>query len=75
MLRAHAIDPDTLRRDDCNGFFQVRTRALLELIEKVMAKAATLELFQEFTQQDQNSNAMDANLIRNLSLNRLLTLE
>ena len=38
ILRSHAIDPETLRQDDFEGFFQARTKALLELIGKGMGK-------------------------------------
>lgn len=38
MLRSHAIDPETLRRDDFEAFFQARTKALLELIGEAMGK-------------------------------------
>ncbi|HEY9710874.1 MAG TPA: hypothetical protein V6D48_21890, partial [Oculatellaceae cyanobacterium] len=36
MLRSHAIDAQTLRRDDFEAFFAARTRALMKLIEDAM---------------------------------------
>ena len=39
MLRSHAIDPTTLRRDDFERFFAARTRALMELISKAMNRS------------------------------------
>jgi hypothetical protein len=47
MLRSHAIDPTTLRRDDLRDFLQPRTRALMKLIEEAMGKCLTVEPFQE----------------------------
>lgn len=39
ILRSHLIDPALLRSDEFDGFFSVRSRALLERIERVMGKA------------------------------------
>jgi hypothetical protein len=39
MLRSHLIDPAALRADDFDRFFEARSRALLEKIEKAMGKA------------------------------------
>ena len=38
LLRSHAIDPDSMRRDDFQTFFQTRTEALLKMIEAVVGK-------------------------------------
>ena len=45
MLRSHAINPMMLRRDDFEGFFTTRTKALMEIISKAMAKCLTIEAF------------------------------
>lgn len=45
MLRSHAINPMMLRRDDFEGFFTTRTKALMEIISKAMAKCLTVESF------------------------------
>jgi hypothetical protein len=39
ILRSHLIDPVALRADDFNRFFETRSQALLEKIEKAMGKA------------------------------------
>ncbi len=41
-LRPHAIDPETLRNDDIEGFFEHRSEALLHLISTAMGKSAVL---------------------------------
>lgn len=41
MLESHLIDPYTLRRNDFEGFYQARLRALLELIGNAMGKPLT----------------------------------
>jgi hypothetical protein len=56
MLRSHAIDPTTLRRDDFEGFFAARTRALMKLIEEAMGKCLTVEPFQESVAGYKNGN-------------------
>ncbi|WP_272819211.1 GmrSD restriction endonuclease domain-containing protein [Scytonema hofmannii] len=56
MLRSHLIEPATLRRNDFEGFFQARTKALLELIGKAMGKPVSLELFGELTGNEVNGN-------------------
>ncbi|MDF5718056.1 MAG: HNH endonuclease domain-containing protein [Rhizonema sp. NSF051] len=38
LLRSHVIDPDALRADDFEKFFQTRHKMLLERIEKAMGK-------------------------------------
>lgn len=38
ILRSHLIEGDFLRRDDFEGFFEVRTRQLLAMIEMAMGK-------------------------------------
>ncbi len=45
MLYSHAINPMMLRRDDFEGFFTTRTKALMEIISKAMAKCLTVESF------------------------------
>ena len=40
ILRSHSINPDYLRLDDFDGFFQNRKSALLTLIEHAMGKEA-----------------------------------
>jgi hypothetical protein len=39
ILRSHVIDPAALRADDFSRFFEARSQALLERIEKAMGKA------------------------------------
>lgn len=39
ILRSHLIEPELLRRDDFEGFFEERTRQLLRMVEKVMGKS------------------------------------
>jgi hypothetical protein len=38
ILRSHAIDPDPMRADDFEAFFQARAHALLARIEGAMGK-------------------------------------
>ncbi|MGK7932620.1 MAG: hypothetical protein AB4041_14475 [Microcystaceae cyanobacterium] len=38
ILRSHLIEGDFLRRDDFEGFFEVRTRQLLAMVEMAMGK-------------------------------------
>jgi hypothetical protein len=45
MFHSHAINPMMLRRDDFEGFFTTRTKALMEIISKAMAKCLTVESF------------------------------
>jgi hypothetical protein len=56
MLRSHAIDPTLLRRDDFEGFFAARTRALMELISNAMGKCLTVEPFEESIAGYKNGN-------------------
>jgi hypothetical protein len=39
ILCSHLIEPELLRRDDFEGFFEERTRQLLGIVEKVMGKS------------------------------------
>ncbi|WP_041780253.1 hypothetical protein [Allocoleopsis franciscana] len=43
ILRSHLIEPETLRNDDFEGFFEARTQALLAMIGKAMGKSSTVE--------------------------------
>ncbi|MEC4990130.1 MAG: DUF262 domain-containing protein [Oscillatoria sp. PMC 1068.18] len=45
ILRSHAIDPDALRRDDFELFYQKRLVALLQLIGKAMGKSLLPEAY------------------------------
>jgi hypothetical protein len=47
ILRSHLIDPAALRADDFDRFFQARSQALLEKIEKAMGKALAREAVEE----------------------------
>ncbi|MGK7930115.1 MAG: hypothetical protein AB4041_01600 [Microcystaceae cyanobacterium] len=38
ILRSHLIEPQWLRKDDFEGFFQARTRQLLTIVEMAMGK-------------------------------------
>lgn len=42
ILRSHLIEPETLRRDDFEAFFECRTGALLAMIGKAMGKSSTV---------------------------------
>jgi len=39
FLRSHVIDPQAVRADDFDGFFEKRSKALLDRIERAMGKA------------------------------------
>jgi hypothetical protein len=41
ILRSHIIEPETLRNDDVEAFFEKRTRALLAMMGKAMGKNST----------------------------------
>ena len=56
MLRSHAIDPQTLRHDDFEGFFVARTQALMELIGRAMGKNLAVEPFNVSNEDYGNSN-------------------
>ena len=47
ILRSHLIEPETLRNDDFEAFFEERTRVLMAMIGKAMGKSSTLEAFEE----------------------------
>ncbi|WP_066425913.1 DUF262 domain-containing protein [Anabaena sp. 4-3] len=57
ILRSHAISPKTLRRDDFEGFFQMRANNLLTLIGKAMGKSLSFESFQDFSGEYHNGNS------------------
>jgi hypothetical protein len=42
-LRSHLIEPETLRNDDFDAFFEERTRVLMAMIGKAMGKSSTVE--------------------------------
>jgi hypothetical protein len=44
ILRSHLIEPETLRNDDFEGFFEARTQALLAMMGKAMGKSSTVEV-------------------------------
>ena len=46
-LRSHFIDPEILRNDDFDGFFEARREALLERIEQAMGKDAVRDIDDE----------------------------
>jgi hypothetical protein len=56
MLRSHAIDPETLRRDDFEAFFAARTTALMKLIEEVMGKSLIEASYQGNTSSNRNGH-------------------
>jgi hypothetical protein len=56
MLHSHAINPMMLRRDDFEGFFTTRTKALMEIISKAMAKCLTVEAFGAVGEDYNNGN-------------------
>ena len=47
ILGSHLLDPDTLRADDFDQFFEKRSRTLLSEIEKAMGKPAREEVPEE----------------------------
>ena len=47
ILRSHVIEPDLLRNDDFNAFFNRREEALLSRIEKAMGKPIAREAVQD----------------------------
>ncbi len=47
ILGSHLIDPAPLRADDFDAFFQARSQALLEKIEKAMGKAIARKVVEE----------------------------
>src|SRR5207249_3931165 len=47
ILRSHVIDPQVVRADDLDAFFEMRTKALLDRIERAMGKALNRELVLE----------------------------
>jgi hypothetical protein len=46
ILRSHLIEPETLRNDDFEAFFERRTAALLAMIGKAMGKSSTVEAYE-----------------------------
>ncbi len=56
MLQSHDIDPTMLRRDDFEGFFAARTRALMQLISNAVGKHLTVESFETSPGQYKNGN-------------------
>ena len=38
ILRSHLIEPELLRKDDFEGFFQARTKVLREKVDQAMGK-------------------------------------
>ncbi len=56
MLRSHVIDPSMLRRDDFEGFFAARTRALMSLTGKAMGKSLNVEPFEATAGEYKNGN-------------------
>ncbi len=46
-MRSHGIKLEILRNDDFEIFFQVRAKALMELIGKAMGKNLSLELVED----------------------------
>ena len=47
ILRSHVIEPDLLRNDDFNAFFNKREEALLDRIEKAMGKPIAREAVED----------------------------
>ena len=43
ILRSHLIEPETLRNDDFEAFFEERTRVLMAMIGRAMGKSSTVE--------------------------------
>ena len=56
ILRSHAISPKTLRRDDFEGFFQMRANNLLTLIGKAMGKSLSFESSEDFVREHNHEN-------------------
>lgn len=62
ILRSHAISPKTLRRDDFEGFFQMRANNLLTLIGKAMGKSLSFESSEDFVRESHNGNGREYKL-------------
>ncbi|MDF5720709.1 MAG: HNH endonuclease domain-containing protein [Rhizonema sp. PD37] len=59
LLRSHVIDPDALRADDFDKFFQTRHKMLLERIEKAMGKTL---LYDDKSLEDVEPTELDEEL-------------
>lgn len=58
ILRSHAIEPMTLRTNDFETFFELRTQALLKLVGQAMGK----NLIQNFAKPQGNGNGLSLTL-------------
>jgi hypothetical protein len=47
ILRSHLIEPEALRADDFEAFFNARSQVLTDLVGRVMGKFVNLEMIQE----------------------------
>ncbi|HET9065723.1 MAG TPA: DUF262 domain-containing protein [Gemmatimonadales bacterium] len=59
ILRSHCIDPEVMRADDFQGFYELRKAALLRLIEKAMQKAAIRSGVAEAENPDEDEDEDD----------------
>lgn len=62
ILRSHLIDPDAIRTDDFDSFFNSRKNALLDCIEKAMGKPVARDMVQAvevIVETDDNGDALE----------------
>lgn len=66
ILRSHLIEPETLRNDDFDSFFQARTKALLAMMSKVMAKSSTVEVSKDQLKRKARQNGFSKRVVKEL---------
>ena len=59
ILRSHLIDPEHLRKDDFEGFFDARLKALSGLIADAMGKAVVAEVGSNEVEEDVEADLED----------------
>lgn len=55
MLRTHLINPESLRSDDFETFFNDRTQMLMDLIGQAMGKCLTAHFFEQTNQENDDT--------------------
>lgn len=68
ILRSHVIDPATLRADNFDAFFQTRSKALLDRIEKAMGKSLNSGVAETDESEDAELIEYDEDASNDLSL-------
>ena len=69
ILRSHLIEPATLQRDDFEGFFRIRTEAMLDLITKAMGKSLSIELLADSAPEYPNAKSNGFSFNREIVVN------